>query len=137
MSYTIDWRQDGRRIVLPILILRPDPSLELSGFEAQALIDTGSTTSGITPRVAESLGLPKRGKRPLGSAQGEGQAERYLFRVAIRIPATAPSFPFVFDDVSGFELAPSFSLDALLGMDILRQCDFSIHRRGLCTLQFG
>lgn len=137
MSHSIRWRHDGRRIVLPILILRPDPSTDLSGFTAQALVDTGSTTSGITPRVAEFLDLSRRGKRPLGSAQGEGQAERYLFRVAIPLISEAPSFPFVFDDVSGFELASSFALDALVGMDILKQCDFSIDRHGRCILQFG
>ena len=137
MSHVINWRHDGRRIVLPILILRPDPSTDLPGFEAQALVDTGSTTSGITPRVAEFLSLPKRGKRPLGSAQGEGQAERYLFRVAIPLPSETPNFPFVFDDVSGFELASSFALDALIGMDILKQCDLSIDRQQGCALRFG
>ena len=137
MSHSIKWRHDGRRIVLPVLILRPDPSTDLSGFTAQALLDTGSTTSGITPQVAAFLDLSKRGKRPLGSAQGEGQAERYLFRVAIPIPGDAPAFPFVFDDVSGFELASSFSLDVLIGMDILKQCDLSINRGHGCEFRFG
>lgn len=137
MLHRIDWRHDGRRIVLPILILRPDPSRDLSGFQAEALIDTGSTTSGITPRVAEFLDLPKRGKRPLGSAQGEGQAERYLFRIALPLAGEIPNLPFVFDDVSGFELASSFVLDALVGMDILRQCGFSINPQRRCVLQFG
>jgi hypothetical protein len=61
------------------------------------------------------LNLNKRGKRPLGSAQGEGQAERYLFRVGLPIPTSGPSFPYIFDDVSGFELADSFQFDALFG----------------------
>jgi hypothetical protein len=109
----------------------------LRGFEAAALLDTGSTTSAITPRVAQKLKLTPRGKRPLGSAQGEGQAERYLFRVGLRAPSEQPAFPYVFADVSGFELAEAFSLDALLGMDVLGQCDFAMDRRGLCRLSFG
>lgn len=102
-----------------------------------ALVDTGSTTSGITPKVASRLDLAKRGKRPLGSAQGEGQAERYLFRVALDVPSEQPDFPYVFEDVSGFERAETFAFDALLGMDILSQCDFEMRRDGWCRLSFG
>lgn len=40
--------------------------------------------------------------------------------------APAPAFPFVFDEVTGFELANSFTFEALLGMDILSQCDLSM-----------
>ena len=137
MSHRIEWRHDGRRIALPVLLLPPQPSVDLGGIPATALLDTGSTTSGLTARAAKSLGLIKRGKRPLGSAQGEGQAERYLFRFGMRLGIGVPSFPFVFDDVIGFELADSFTLDALIGMDVLRMCDFSINRNGRCILQFG
>jgi hypothetical protein len=45
--------------------------------------------------------------------------------------------PFVFDDVSGFELAETFIFDALIGMDILAQCAFSMERDGRCSLTFG
>jgi len=48
-----------------------------------------------------------------------------------------PSIPFVFDDVIGFELAETFQFDALLGMDLLRQCDFTTYRQGACRLVFG
>ena len=137
MSHRIEWQHDGRRIVLPVLLLPPQPSIDLSGIPATALLDTGSTTSGLTARAAKTLGLPQRGKRPLGSAQGEGQAERYLFRFGMHLDQDAPSFPYVFDDVIGFELADSFSLDALIGMDVLRKCDFSIDRHGRCVLKFG
>ena len=103
------------------------------------MLDTGSTTSGITQRVARALNLVRRGKRPLGSAQGEGQAERYLFRIGLPAsgPADAPRFPFIFEDVEGFELVDSFRLDALIGMDVLNQCDFQTGRDGLCRLTFG
>jgi len=57
--------------------------------------------------------------------------------VGLRLLEIEPSFPFVFDDVEGFELREGFQPDALLGMDILRQCDFSISRSGKCRLTFG
>lgn len=137
MSSCIEWSHDGRRIVVPVLLLRATPSTDLSGVPGRALVDTGSTTSGITSRVARELGLPKRGKRPLGSAQGEGQAERYLFRIGLTPKAAQPSFPFIFDDVVGFELSDTFQLEALIGMDVLRQCDLSISRNSHCVLRFG
>jgi hypothetical protein len=137
MSHRIEWRCDGRRILLPVIILAPTPSTDLGGFEGTALLDTGSTTSGLTPHVARNLALTKRGKRPLGSAQGEGQAERYLFRIGVRPAGQSPIFPYVFEDVIGFELSETFQFDALLGMDVLRHCDLAIYRTGMCSLQFG
>lgn len=102
------------------------------------MVDTGSTTSAVTPRVVKALTLQQLGKRPLGSAQGEGQAERYLFRIAFDTPdSTVPEFPFLFEEVIGFELTDSFQFDALIGMDILRQCDLLIRRDGFCRLSFG
>ena len=103
-------------------------------------MDTGATTSGITPRVAQHLDLPARGERPLGSVRGEEQAERYLFRVGLvsaREPDDPPSYPFLFEDVVGFELRHHFQFDALLGMDGLSQCDFATHRGGRCRLVAG
>jgi len=80
------------------------------------------------------------GKRPLTSAQGQGQVERYAFRIGLHTidaGADAPSFPFVFDEVIGIELTNAFEFDALLGMDVLRQCDFEMRRDGRCSLRFG
>ena len=104
-------------------------------MEAVALLDTGSTTSGVTRSLADRLGLPHMGKRPLASAHGEAQVERFLFRFAL--PVDGAALPFVFDEVIGFELKNGFAFEALIGMDILRQCDFSMDRRGFCRLSFG
>jgi len=47
------------------------------------------------------------------------------------------AFPFVFEEVIGIELTSAFEFDALLGMDILSQCDFRSDRNGNCSLAFG
>jgi predicted aspartyl protease len=135
----IEWRSDRRRLLIPVAILAPAPANDLTGMAVTALVDTGSTTTGVTRRVAEELGLVGRGKRPLSSAQGEGQAERYLFRVGLTPSCEegVPAFPYIFDEVIGFELTNSFQFDALLGMDILGQCDLDLHRDGRCRLRFG
>ena len=120
-------------------MLAPEPVTDLTGVDGTALVDTGSTISGVPGRVIEQLRLDRLGKRPLGSAQGEGQAERCGFRLGLFATdaETAPGFPFVFDAVVGFELADSFAYDALIGMDILRQCDLQMDRSGRCRLLFG
>ena len=67
-------------MTLPVSVTRAAPVNDLSSVSALALLDTGATTSGITSRIVDALGLLGMGKRPIGSAQGDGQAERYLFR---------------------------------------------------------
>ena len=136
----LEWKREPRRILLSIQILRPFPVTELTGVDARALLDTGSSVSGIASKLASRLGLLRLGKRPLVSAQGEGQVERFAFRVGLlpdHSPEDAPSFPYVFEEVIGIELTNAFEFDALLGMDILRQCDFTMDRSGNCSLRFG
>ena len=91
-------------------------------------------------RLAEQLELTRLGKRPLTSAQGEGQIERYAFRVGLwnaRKSSAPPEFPYVFQEVIGIELTNTFEFNALIGMDILSQCDFAMNRAGGCSLCFG
>ena len=84
--FHLECSNDRRRIILPVVILKPEPVTDLDGYKAMALLDTGATTTGITPRVIDALGLLSFGKRPLGSAQGDGQADRYLFRIGLMQP---------------------------------------------------
>ena len=140
MSQRIEWTRDPRRILLPVLILAPYPATDLTGVDAKALLDTGSSVSGVAARIAEQLQLRRLGKRPLTSAQGQGQVERYAFRVGFwndRKSSTSPEFPYVFDEVIGIELTNACEFDALIGMDILGQCDFAMNRSGVCSLCFG
>lgn len=135
----IEWKREKRRVLLPVLVLAPYPVTDLTGIQATALVDTGSSISGVATRLADSLGLVRLGKRPLTSAQGEGQVERCAFRVGLRPNdgVSPPAFPYVFDEVIGIELTNAFEFDTLLGMDILGQCDFVMDRRGRCSLTFG
>lgn len=131
-----EWQREPRRILLPCLVLAPFPVTDLTGIEAIALIDTGSSVSGISSKLARTLSLVGLGKRPLKSAQGEGQVERYAFRVGLR-PDGPGSFPFLFEEVIGIELTDAFEFSALIGMDILAQCDLTIRRDGRCEICFG
>jgi hypothetical protein len=132
----IRWRRrDDRRTILPVFVLPPRPITDLTSISATALLDTGSTTSGVSCGIAEQLRLPHLGKRPLGSVHGEAQVERYLFRVGLEIEGSP--VPFVFEEIIGFELKNASAFDVLLGMDVLAQCDFFMIRDGRCRLGFG
>lgn len=134
----IEWAHDQRRIILPVRILRADNPLDLSFVDALALVDTGATVSGLDHKIAERLGLESLGKRPLQSAHGLGHSERFMFRIGLMADgANENDLPFVFEPCFGFGLHASDHFSALIGMDILSQCDFSIDRNGRCRLAFG
>jgi len=123
---------------LPVRILRADNPFDLTFLDAVALVDIGATVSGIDQSIAEKLGLESLGKRPLQSAQGLGHTERYMFRIGLMPDGSdQASLPFIFDACYGFSLTGSEHFTALIGMDILRQCDFAIDRQSRCRLVFG
>ncbi|HEX8387386.1 MAG TPA: retropepsin-like aspartic protease [Sphingomonas sp.] len=129
----IEWRRTGRRILIDLLILRPDPPSDLTAETVRALLDTGASACGVSRSVARRLDLPTIGKQPIVTASGLIQAERYLFRVGF----SQSSLPFIFDDITGFELAGADAFDAVLGMDVLSRCDFHMLRDGTCRLRLG
>ncbi|WP_439540176.1 aspartyl protease family protein [Sphingomonas sp.] len=140
MSRTIEWRHDGSRLVVPVIVYPPLTGTRLDGVPGNALIDTGSTTTGVTGKIAQKLGLRSTGKRLISTVGGEKHIDRYIFRIGLDGHAAdddAPTFPYVFEEVVGFELLDSFSFDVLLGMDILRQCELLIAQGNRCRLRFG
>ena len=130
----LEWRREASRVVVDVLVLRPDPPHDLTAVPVRALLDTGATTSGVTRAVAQQLGLQSVGKRPVGTAGGVIIVDRYLFRIGL--PIDGP-LPFIFDELAGFELLESANYGAVLGMDVLRRCDFEMRRDGCCRLSFG
>ena len=140
MPRRIEWRHDGSRLIIPVTVYPPLTGSSLTGIAGRALIDTGSTTTGVTARLTQELGLRSIGKRPVSTVGGEKQIDRYIFRIGLDGQAAqddAPTFPFIFEEVIGFELLDSFNFDVLLGMDILRQCELLIAPGNRCRLTFG
>lgn len=140
MLRTIEWRHDGSRLVIPVVVYPPLTGTTFDGVAGSALIDTGSTTTGVTANIAQKLGLQSIGKRLISTVGGEKHIDRYIFRIGLNsgeADSDAPTFPYVFEEVVGFELLDSFSFDVLLGMDILRQCELLIAPGNRCRLTFG
>lgn len=120
--------------MIDLLILKPAPATDLTALPVTALLDTGASSSGVSRAVAEELDLPSIGKQPIITAGGIVHSERYLFRVGI---PEERSYPFIFDDITGFELTDDSAFQAVLGMDVLSRCDFSMTRDGRCRLSSG
>ena len=140
---SIRWRHNGRNILLPIAVLRPGASLDLTHIDVMALVDTGATTSAISLPTVKSLGLISHTKKLLKSAHGEDVVPYYVFRVGLfadidpQQEDSVPILPFVFAESEGFACQAGTDFQAILGMDVLSQCDFSIDRLGRCLLSFG
>lgn len=133
----IDGKHDGRRFVIPVRIFGADNFTDMTSVEAMALVDTGATVSGIDTSLASELDLRPIGKKPIFTAHGIAQIDHYLFRVGVYPDGPQQPYPFIFPEVMGLALNGSEHFTALIGMDILRQCDFSMGRDQNCRLTFG
>ena len=127
--------------MLEVAVLGP-VVFDLTHIRAQALVDTGATTSGIGARIINELALTSYGKRFLKSATDEGPVSYYLFRIGLfesigSEPADAVQLPHIFPGLDGFSWSRHADFDVILGMDVLRHCDFSMTRDGRCVLSFG
>jgi hypothetical protein len=137
----LDWRHNGRQILIQAAILGADNPADLHYKQVTALVDTGATRSGIMPHVVEALDLAPVGKRLVVAAHGEAMVDTFVFRIELfpdSAPDTSiPAFPYVFEAVMGLRFGPSEHFEAIIGMDILSQCDFSMTRDRTCRLAFG
>lgn len=96
----------------------------------KVLFDTGATRSGIDMKVAKSLGLKTMGVAAVQTARGENR-DTPLFAFSIHI-ASGPSFNIT--GGTGCDLHKA-GLAAVIGMDILGQCLFTVNGpAGICTL---
>lgn len=137
----LEGRHDGRQILLPVAILGSDDPSDLTHTMGVALLDTGSTTSAVSPRIIAQLGLIANGKRLMRVATEERMVERYLFRVGLFEKASSnvasTRFPYVFAECNGFAIRSADHFDVILGMDVLGQCDFSADRKGYWRIGYG
>ncbi len=138
---SVSGRHDGRRIILPIAVLRSDNPADLTHIRAVALLDTGATSSAIVPRVVAELGLAPYAKRPLMVATEEWLVDYFLFRIGL-FPnpddgSDSTALPFVFAETDGFRMRDSNVFEAILGMDVISQCDLRVSRNGTWKLNFG
>ena len=90
----------------------------------------------MTSRVAEALALPSLGKKPVQTAGGMIQTERYAFRIGF-YPDDA-AYPHTLDGTFyGIGLADSDSFQIIAGMDVIGRNHLELHRDGTSIFRFG
>jgi hypothetical protein len=132
----IKWKHDRRQLFLPVAVM---PSVSASNHShsatVTALLDTGATKTGIRPDFISMLGLEKRDRAPVQTANGTRLADLYLARLGFW-PAdlsddlsekAASELPYVLDREFLIQsLLPDFPHQMLLGMDVIGMCEFRV-----------
>jgi hypothetical protein len=108
----------------------PASPLNLKMF--MALFDTGASSTAISAKVIQDVGLTSIGKKPVGGVHGQQPTNLYQFQVVLVFPQSqtptgllnASIAPF---SVTGPEFVPSGpAYDVLLGRDIICRGTFSM-----------
>ncbi len=134
----IEGEHGGRRVFLPVAVLRADNPMDITHKTYTGLLDTGATSSWISPRVVADLELFEIAKERVSFAMDEQVASIFLFRLGL-FPASgqANELPFVFAETRGFQLRQRDDFDVILGMDVLSVTDFRMDRNFNWSLSFG
>lgn len=127
--FTIKGTHNGKRLLCNVVLLAPPAGVTLIDHTApnatplayRALIDTGATSSGITPKVVEELGLAPVGSRPITHAGGADEFYAYYFKLGFLKDANDPGIMEVYDaPVEGFRLPENNRLfEVIIGMDVI------------------
>ena len=111
---------DCNGLIIPILIVHPDPSLAQHRHQIlNAVIDTGARTTTVEDDIAVRLGLPKIDDVPLNAVNSTANCPVYLARIQIQFQDTKKILDLKAIPVIGVQLPPY--ADCLIGRDILKQ----------------
>ena len=127
---------DCNGLIIPILIVHPDPSLAQHQHQIlNAVIDTGARTTTVEDDIAVRLGLPITDYVPLNAVNSTATCPVYLARIQIQFQGTTKILDLKAIPVIGVQL-PDYA-DCLIGRDILKQGSLIYEgKKGLFRLEF-
>jgi Aspartyl protease len=92
------------------------------------LVDTGAYPSIIDQKIAHSLGLAEQPGRV--NLSNKSVRRGIVVLPSLRLgPVSVESFPVLTQDLSFFQNAMGYKVDAIVGLDVLRKSSFSINYR--------
>jgi hypothetical protein len=116
-------------IITEVKILPPTNLKE--GMVVKAIWDTSATTSSITTAVVQELGLVSFGTSRVKTANGIALQNKYSLDIGL------PSLTLVQNLLVSEIDELGMGCDALIGMDVINLCDFSItNHRGITCMSF-
>ena len=126
-------------LVPAALSVEPSPSsFEIPVHEYRALLDTGAQRTCLCRKVIADEGLKFHSKKPIQNVHG---VERhYLYWVQIGFvcerlesrnsPDGQTTYFGLADPLEVIDIADNFCFDAIIGMDLISRCDFTLERDG-------
>jgi len=90
------------------------------------LIDTGANPSVVDQKIAHTLGLAEKPARVTLSTSSV-QTRLVVLPSLLMGPVRAKSLPVLTQDLSYFQKALAYRVDAIVGMDVLRKSSFRIN----------
>jgi hypothetical protein len=143
----IQGRHNWRAAVIPVTIIDVAKYREHKTSNApvyqgakpfNALIDTGASSTMISPRVVAALGLQQVNRRQFAGLGGLSWRPGYLFHVAFHPPPETGvgKIQICTRVINGGELSDEHTFDVLLGMDILTTGSFHIDKDGSFRFSF-
>jgi Aspartyl protease len=131
----VKFSHDRRQLLVPVALLSPGAMQfeRLSG-----LLDTGASISGVSRRVAQSLGLPRQGKMVIATPRGDHSTPIYTFMIGL-FPGEngEESLPFVLpDEFMGIEASPGSRFDVLIGIDVIGRGRLIVESEGTGSFSF-
>jgi len=92
------------------------------------LIDTGAYPSVVDQKIAQTLGLAEKPAR-VTLSNSSVQTRLVVLPSLLMGPVRVESLPVLTQDLSYFQKALAYRVDAIVGMDVLRKSSFSINYR--------
>ena len=99
----------------------------------RGLLNTGASTTCITRRAAQRIGLRPRGKRRVASVTSIEYHNQYLFGLGAFYEADDARGYYMFDEVLGVEFRDNDDFDVPIGMDVITRGDLTLFRSGEFT----
>ena len=148
------WRISGKlendqaiiKVGLQRFLPRPDAvqaapaTLEIPVAECRALIDTGATLTVITRSAIRNYGLQHFGLTQVLTGDGIGTHKRYIFHLGLvceyldRSGRSNETFYQIPEPQDAVDMPDNGSFDIIIGMNILKKCDFHMDRFGKFTI---
>ncbi|MGE0408319.1 MAG: aspartyl protease family protein [Amphiplicatus sp.] len=140
--FSVSGRYDRRQVAISVVVVGDlaasvDGSASILMEPLRALVDTGATSSSITPEAVRRIGLKRGGRRFVNTAGGMRRAPFYVFRIG-PLHENGAGAPYVLDEpIAGGEFTlGGFNYDILLGMDVISRGDLTIRRNGTYCFAF-
>ena len=144
---------NNRQIFLPVCILpisavQPfsvtPPPIQTQFNVFNALVDTGATTTCITPAVATKVGLTPIGKTQISGVSGPSTHNNYVFHLAFVFMNSSKSglvssgeLNIYVNPIQGPELIlQGAAFDVLLGMDVIGTGSLAVEGNGTYSFSF-